>query len=77
MSDNPLGIICYWCKTVYNGRPSEHVCPDGKTFKDRIAQRKVGGDAYHWGDDSEVDAYHRKLTLEDKAMLRGMKIQPE
>ena len=77
MSDTPKGIICYWCKAIYTGRPSDHVCPNGETFQDRIAKRKLGGDIYHYGDDSEVDAYHRKLTLEDKAMLKGMKIQPD
>ncbi len=70
----PQGIICYWCKAVYNCRPSEHICPDGTTYKDRIANRKVGGDTYHYGDDSEVDEFHWKLTADDKKLLKGMKI---
>lgn len=74
--DLPKGLVCFWCKAVYQGRPSNHVCPDGSTFLERVSRTgQVGGNVYHYGDDSEVDAYNRKLTSDDIAWLRKQKIK--
>jgi hypothetical protein len=73
----PQGIVCFWCKGVYTCRPSEHVCPDGTTFRERAEKAgQVGGNRYHYGDDEGAKKFDRMLTDLDIKLLKGMKIRP-
>jgi hypothetical protein len=75
--DQPLKITCPSCGQMYEGRPSGHICPDGKTYHDRIANLSpLPRNHYRltWEQEAELRRYSVKLTDEDKKMLKGMKI---
>lgn len=78
MDYEPLKLTCIWCGAVYTGRPSEHICPDGKTFKDRISKTgEVPKSKYlaTWEQEAEIRRFENKLTDDDKKFLRGLKIK--
>lgn len=75
--DQPLKITCPCCGETYLGSPSGHICPDGKTYHERIGVLgPLPRNHYRltWEQEAEIRRYNIKLMDADKRMLKGMKI---